>query len=341
MDYLGHNAGALILMLSIAGLFAFIGMRFGVQMLVRRLAGLFFVVLGVTFITFIMGYFAPGDVVMEQLGLHYTPAAAATLRHYYGLDLPWYEQYGRFLVQLLHFDLGTSFITRNQTVWQILSRGVPISAELGISSLFLTFIMGVPLGLVAAVFANSRLDTTIQSISLVLYALPNFVIIFAFDIVMILLAQNALPHLPVAGWDLTQPETLVGPIVINALGGFAFFTRLTRTSMLEILREDYIRAARAKGMSERTVIVRHAFRNALLPLITVLGPSVAFVVNGAFVTELFFNIPGIGFETVQSIEARDWPVLQGTVIILALAVVIMNMISDVCYGLADPRIKVI
>lgn len=319
----------------------YIGFRLGVRFLVRRIAGLVFVLLGVTFITFIMGYFAPGDAALAQLGVHYNPTTVAALRHAYGLDLPWYQQYLNFLGRLLHLDLGMSFYDRSQSVWDILGRGVPVSCELGLSSLALTILMGVPLGLLAAVRADTRTDTVVQTVSLVLYALPNFVLIFAFDVLMIKLADNGLPNLPVAGWDLTQPQTLIAPILIDGVGGFAFFTRLTRTSMLEVLHEDFIRAARAKGLNERVVVYRHAFRNALLPLITVIGPSLAFLVNGGFVTELFFNIPGIGYQTVQSIEGRDWPVVQGTVIILTLAVVLCNLLSDVLYGIADPRIKVI
>ena len=329
------------MLVALVAFLAYTGIRFGFQFLVRRIAGLIFVLLGVTFVTFIMGYFAPGDAAIGQLGVHYTPQAAAQLRHFYGLDLPWYQQYGNFLNHLLRLDLGTSFISRDQTVWEILQRGVPISCEVGISALILTLLIGIPLGMIAAVKQNTHTDTVIQSIALTLYALPSFVIIAFFDILMIKMEELNIPHLPVAGWDLTQPQTLVAPIVIDALIGFAYFTRLTRTSMLEVMREDYIRAARAKGVNDRLVITRHVFRNAVLPLITAIGPSIAFLVNGAFLIELFFNIPGIGFQTVSSIEARDWPVLQGTVIILAAAVVLMNLVTDMFYGFADPRIKVV
>lgn len=335
------DLGAILTLVVLVAFLAYTGLRFGFQFLVRRIAGLIFVLVGVTFVTFIMGYFAPGDAAVGQLGIHYTPQAAATLRHFYGLDLPWYEQYGGFLNNLIHLNLGTSFINRDQTVWEILQRGVPVSMTLGLTSLALTLLIGVPLGVVAAVRANSHTDTLIQSVSLVLYALPSFVIIVFFDILMIKMQNLDLPHLPVAGWDLSQPQTLIAPIAIDALIGFAYFTRLTRTSMLEVMREDYIRAARAKGVSERNVIYKHVFRNAVLPLITAIGPSIAFLVNGAFLVELFFNIPGIGFQTVQSIESRDWPVLQGTVIILAVAVVLMNLVTDMFYGFADPRIRVI
>jgi ABC-type dipeptide/oligopeptide/nickel transport system permease component len=340
MQSVTANWPVIIIVAVIVAFLAYTGLRLGVRFLVKRVAGLILVLLGVTFITFIMGYFAPGNAVIGQLGIHYTPQAAATLLHYYGLDKPWYQQYLDFLNRLIHLNLGSSYIDRSQTVWDILKRGVPISMELGITSLVLTLVVGVPLGIAAAVHANSWTDTVIQSVALALYAIPSFVLIAFFAVAMIRLDQAGIPHLPVSGWNFPDPTTVAAPILITAAVGFAYYTRLTRTSMLETLRQDYVRTARAKGLRERTVITRHAFRNALIPLVTVLGPSLAYIVNGLFIVEFLFNIPGIGFETIQSIEQRDWPVLQGTVIILAIAVALMNLMTDVLYGILDPRIKV-
>ena len=340
MQQLTANLPAVIALVAIVGFLAYTAFRIGFRFLIRRLAGLVFILIGVTFITFILGYFAPGDAVVGQLGVHYTPQAAAQLRHFYGLDLPWYQQYGNFLGRLLHFDLGTSYINRDQTVWEILQRGVPVSLQLGVISTILAVLVGVPLGILAAVRANSALDTAIQSVALALFAIPSFVLIAFFAVAMIKLNDNNLPHLPVAGWDWTDPTTVVAPILIVAAISFAYFTRLTRTSLMETLRQDYVRTARAKGLNERIVIFRHAFRNALIPLITVLGPALAYTVNGLFVVELLFNIPGIANQTVTSIVQRDFPVLQGTVIVLAVAVAVMNLVTDVVYGIADPRIKV-
>ena len=340
MGNLTANLPAIIALVAIVGFLAYIAFRIGFRFLIRRLAGLVFILIGVTFITFILGYFAPGDAVVGQLGVHYTPQAAAQLRHFYGLDLPWYQQYGNFLGRLLHFDLGSSYINRDQTVWEILQRGVPISLQLGVLAILLSVVIGVPLGVVAAVKANTGVDTLIQTAALALFAIPSFVLIAFFAVAMIKLNDNNLPHLPVAGWDWTNPSTVVAPIVVVAATGLALFTRLTRSSLVEILRQDYVRTARAKGLNERTVIMRHAFRNALIPLITVLGPLLASTVNGLFVVELLFNIPGIANQTVTSITQRDFPVLQGTIIILAIAVALLNLAADVAYGIADPRIKV-
>lgn len=342
MQQLLSNLPAIILLVVIVGFLAYTAFSIGVRFLVKRIAGLIFVLFGVTFITFIMGYFAPGDAVTSQLGVHLNRTTAAALRHAYGLDLPWYEQYRNFVVNLLHFNLGDSFIDRTQSVATILGRYVPVSAQLGLISLALAILVGVPLGVIAAVRANTRADTAVQSVGLTLYALPAFVIYPFFAILMIFLANNGIPYLPTDSteWSLSDPSVVAAPILIVAATTFAYYVRLTRASMLEVLRQDHVRTARAKGLNERTVVYRHAFRNALIPLITVIGPSIAYIVNGLFVVELLFNIPGIGFHTVYSIESRDWPVLQGTVIILAVAVALLNLVTDVVYGLVDPRIKV-
>jgi ABC-type dipeptide/oligopeptide/nickel transport system permease component len=163
------------------------------------------------------------------------------------------------------------------------------------------------------------------------------VIIPLFDLVMVWLHSQGLPSLAVSGWGTL--DTMIAPIVIFSASIFAFYVRLTRSSMLEVLGQDYVRTARAKGIHERMVIWRHAFRNALIPLLTAVGPALAFAVVGVFVVELLFNIPGIGTETIAAITQRDFPVVQGTVILLAVTIVFMNLLTDIAYGFADPRIK--
>ncbi len=337
-DQLLSSLPELIIAVLIVGFLVYTGFRVGPRFLVRRIAGLVFVILGVSFITFILGYFAPGDAVVNQLGVKYTPVLARALRHFYGLDQPWQVQYWNFLVRLVHFDLGISWADRTQTVWQIMSQFVPVSAQLGLSSLLLSMLLGVPLGMMAAVRANTRYDTAIQLVSLVFYALPNFVIIPFFALAMIWLNNQGLPHLPVSGWGTW--DTMIAPICITGINSFASYLRFTRSSMNDVLRQDYVRTARAKGLSERVVLWRHAFRNALLPLITITGPAVGFVVTGLFITENLFNIPGIGQEALAAIFARDFPVLEGTTILLAVTVALMNLVTDVVYGMVDPRIKV-
>jgi ABC-type dipeptide/oligopeptide/nickel transport system permease component len=336
LEILSNPPVVITLALTVAFL-AFVGLRLGLAFLVRRLAGLVFVLLAVTFVTFIMGYYAPTDIIAQQLGQHFTFQREAQLRHFYGLDLPWYQQYGSFLTRLVHLDLGQSFLDRTQTVWQILGRQAPISVQLGLSAVVLAFLVGVPLGLVAAVRANTHYDTIIQSVGLLLIAVPHFVLIPYYQLLTLKLIDLGLPHLDTSGWGTPNQE--IAPIVILGLTGFTFLTRLTRTSMLEVLRQDYIRTARAKGLGRQAILWTHAFRNAMIPLITALGPAVAFTVTGAFITESKFNIPGIGLTTIGAVQSGDFPVVQGTVILLAVTVVIMNLLVDVLYGIADPRIK--
>ena len=335
-DFLS-NLPALILFVALVAFLVFTGFRLGIRFLVRRLAGMVFVVLGVTFLTFLLGYFAPSDAIFAQLGQHYTPEAGARLRHLYGLDLPWYQQYFNYLIRLLHFDLGTSYIDDNRSVWSILQLYLPASVLLGGVGAILAIVTGVPLGLIAAVRANTRRDTAIQSLGLVLYALPSFVIVPFFQIFMVYLHDRNLYSLPVSGWGTIDTE--IAPIVIFAAGIFAYYVRITRASMLEVLGQDYVRTARAKGLTEGVVIRRHAFRNALIPLLTAIGPALAFAVVGVFVVEQLFNIPGIGTEAISAAVASDFPIVQATGVILALAIVFMNLVTDVAYGFADPRVK--
>jgi ABC-type dipeptide/oligopeptide/nickel transport system permease component len=204
----------------------------------------------------------------------------------------------------------------------------------------LQLLVGIPVGIGAALRVGTRFDTTSSAASLLFFAIPPYLLIVFFDIVAVFLATHHLPHLPVAGWAGPFSVYAIGPATTLALVGTAFFLRLTRASMLEVLHQDYIRTARAKGLRERVVVFRHGFRNAMIPLVTALGPALALSVSGAFFTETLFNVPGIGLITVQAIASRDYPVVQGTVLIAASAVVVMNLVVDVVYGILDPRIKV-
>jgi peptide/nickel transport system permease protein/oligopeptide transport system permease protein len=339
MDQLSENLPGIISLALIVGVCAFAGIRVGPRFLIRRLAGVIFVLFGVTFITFILGYFAPGNAILSQLGGHAPLYIIHRLEAAYGFNLPWYEQYARFLNGLVHFDLGYSYIDKSRTVTSMLAGYVPTSAQLGITATVLAVLVGVPLGLYAAVRSNSAYDTSIQTVSLVFFALPTFVLIPLYQLANIKLHEANLPSFSVTGWDTW--DAMVGPILIFGAGIFAFFLRITRASMLEVLRQDYVRTARAKGLRESRVIWWHAFRNALINLLTAIGPALAFAVGGVFVVELLFNIPGIGVESLQAINQRDYPVVQGTVILIAVAIAFANLVTDIAYGLVDPRIKTV
>jgi ABC-type dipeptide/oligopeptide/nickel transport system permease component len=316
------------------------------QFLIKRLIGLIFVLIGVTFITFIIGFAAPGDPIQGMLGPHFNLDTYLRLKHLYGLDLPWYQQYFNYLINLLHGNLGTSFSTQGRPVWDILKDGVPTSLELGFWGLMLELVLGIPLGIAAALYAGKWFDSASMGVAIFLYAIPSFVLAVLVQVIIVYLHNATGVFWPVEGWgntwqySLTDIQFKLAPVLIYGATGMAYFARLTRTSTLEVLRQDYIRTARAKGLSERIVIYRHAMRNALIPIITVLGVSIGFLVTGAFFIENAFNISGIGYITLQSINTRDYPVIQGTTILLAAAVVVGNLISDLLYTVVDPRIKV-
>ncbi len=315
------------------------------QFLVKRFIGLIFIVLGVTFITFILGYLSPSDPIRELLGDRFNMHTYLLLRHDYGLDLPWYQQYFQFLGRLAHFDLGTSFHPQQRPVWDILKDGVPISVELALWGTLVTLVLGIPVGIWSALRANTWIDTVHMGVALVLYALPVFIL--AVFVQILLLRINDLGvSWPVTGWGTpwqyswSDIQYKIVPVLTYAAAGYGYFARLTRTTVLEVLRQDYIRTARAKGLRERVVIYRHALRNAMIPLVTVIGLLIGLLVTGSFFIEIIFNIQGIANITVSSVFLRNYPVIQATTIMIAMGVVLGNLLSDILYTLVDPRIRV-
>lgn len=315
------------------------------RFLVKRLIGLLFVVLGVTFITFILGYLAPGDPIKEMMGVHFNLHTWQTLRHDYGFDLPWYEQYFQFMEHLVHFDLGISFYPQQRPVWDILKDGVPISVELAFWGTLVTLLTGIPTGIWSALKANTWVDTLHTSMALILYTLPVF-ILAVFVQVFLLWLNNLGIGWPITGWgtpwqyDWTDLQYKIVPILIYAATGYGYYARLTRTLMREVLHQDYIRTARAKGLYERVVIYRHALRNALPPLITAISLQLGLLVTGSFFVENIFNIQGIANITVNAVFQRNYPVIQATTLMIALGIVLGNLLADLLYRLADPRIRI-
>jgi ABC-type dipeptide/oligopeptide/nickel transport system permease component len=338
MDWFGLALGILTIV-GLALAFAYAAWTIGIRFLVRRLASLIFILLAITFITFILGYFAPGSAILYQLGDHIgaSHAYAYHLEVLYGLNLPWYQQYGDFLGRLLHFNLGISWLDENRTVWSIIKGEVPASVELATAGTVLALVMGVYLGIKSAEWANSKFDTIVQMFSFVWYLLPIFIIVPLYQLAMIFLYQHDIPSLPVSGWGTLQTE--IPPIALFALSDFAYFVKITRTSIMEGLREDYVRTARAKGLSERVVLRRHVLRNTMLNIISAFGPALGSVVGGVLILEDLFNIPGIGAQSLLSIEARDYPVVQATVILATVGIALANLLTDITYGILDPRIK--
>ncbi len=307
------------------------------RFILRRLGSTIFVLFSLTFLTFMIAHLAPGNPVEQMLGNRHDPQRYAALLHQYGLDQPLLVQYVEYLLGLLHGNLGLSYQYPGRPVATILGAGLPVSLKLGAGALLLSTLVGVPLGIIAALRQNSLVDRVIMVGMLGLYSIPSFVLIGLLVWINIRLFKAGLPALPVAG--LQSLAGWVLPIFVLAAASMGYTARLTRSSLLEVLGQDYMRTARSKGLPRRVIVGVHALRNAALPLLTVLGPSLAFVVTGAFVVEKLFNLPGVGYITIQSIGQRDYPVIQATTILLGFSVVFMNLITDFLYTVFDPRIR--
>ncbi len=304
-----------------------------IQFIIKRLVFTVFILWGVVTIVFFLSHLVPVDPVTMMLGERYDQATYDQLRHSYGLDQPLWLQYATYIWQLLHGNLGKSFHYVNRPVVDILKAGVPISLELGGLAMLLELAIGIPSGVLSAIKQNSWIDRVNMGVMMVFYSVPNFVLI---PICMLVFGVQ-LRWLPVAGWG--SVSHMVMPVAVYTALGTAFYARLTRSAMLEILREDYIRTARSKGLAERMIIYRHALRNAMVPLVSALSPSLAFIVTGAFVIESMFNIPGIGYIAIQATQMNDYPVVAGLTLILAAAVAVLNTIADILYTIIDPRIR--
>jgi ABC-type dipeptide/oligopeptide/nickel transport system permease component len=305
--------------------------------IIRRLISLPFVLLSVTFLTFIVGYFAPGDPILTMMGNQRDPEVYENLRHIYGLDQPWYEQYWRYLQGLLHGDLGMSYRYAQRPVSDLIFDGLKVSLSLGGVALGLSLLLGLPIGVFAAFHHNRWGERLTMPPMLALFAVPSFVLIPILQWINYRFYVRDLPALPAAGWGSLQNWVL--PVMVLTAGNLGYISRLTRANVLEVLRQDYVRTARGKGLPERIVRNTHVLRNAMLPIVTVIGPSIAFLVTGAFVVESLFSIPGVGFLSVQAVLQRDYPVIQGTVVVLTLAVVLMNLLTDLAYSVLDPRVR--
>ena len=284
-------------------------------------------------ITFLIAAFAPGDPAEIAAGQHSDKAALARIRHEFGLDRPLLVRYGAYLWDGLHGDLGKSFYTR-EPVTAFLQRGLPNTALLATAAIIIALLVGVLVGLAAALRPNTFLDRLLMTSVLVGVTLPNFVL----APILILLIALKLGWLPVAGWG--DPSFVVLPAIVLAARPAALIARMTRSSLLETLKQDYIRTARAKGLSPGTVLFKHALKNAFLPVLTTAGISFGYLLSGSFVVETVFAIPGVGKASIDSISQRDYSVIQGTTLLLAVIFVGMNLLVDLAYALLDPRLKV-
>ena len=280
-------------------------------------------------ITFFVMKAVPGDPFASEKAV--TPAAKAALEAKYGLDKPLMEQYKNYLIGALRFDFGPSLKQRGRDVTTIILDGMKTSAKIGLIALVLATVTGILLGSVAALRRNTIFDRIIMVITPAFVSMPSFIM----GSLLLILFSVTLHWLPANG---AAKGGLILPVITLSLYPMSYITRLTRSSMLDVLGQDYIRTAKAKGVSERNVILKHALKNSLIPVITYFGPELAYIVTGSLVVEQIFAVPGIGRAFVNSITGRDYTLIMGTTVVLASLIVIMNLVSDIMYKIVDPRI---
>jgi len=303
-----------------------------VRQLIQRALYTIPVIWLVVSLVFLMIHLVPGDPIQQMLGEGAPPADIQAIRHAYGLDAPLGEQYLNYWKGVLHGDLGPSF-RYNQSVTHMLAQRYPFTAELTLAALLIAIFISLPAGVYSAQHRNRWEDRTVSVVSLFGLSFPNI----ALGPILIILFSIKLGWLPVSGSG--GIEYLILPAVTMGGSMAAILTRMVRTSMLEELSQDYIRTARAKGLPERTVVYRHALRNAMIPIITVLGLQFGALLAGAIVTETIFSWPGIGRLTIQAISNRDYYLVQGCILAIGLTYVAVNFLTDVLYSVANPRIR--
>ena len=281
-------------------------------------------------ITFFVMHAVPGGPFLSEKAV--TPEVTAALEAKYGLDKPLFEQYLTYLKDITHLDFGPSIKNRGRDVSQIIKEGLAVSAKTGLTAAGCAIVSGVTLGCIAAIKRNKVIDKIIMVVTTAFVAMPSFIVGSLFLVTLCVKLQ----------WFPTNsdmPGGLILPVVTLMLYPMAYITRLTRSSMLDVLSQDYIRTAKAKGVAKWKVIFKHALRNSLLPVITYAGPQIAYIITGSMVIETIFTVGGIGSKFVSAITNRDYTMIMATTIFLATLMVVANLICDLLYKLVDPRIK--
>ncbi len=308
--------------------------------ILRRLLFMIPVALIVCFLTFMLLHLIPGDPARVLLGEEATPATVAALQHQLGLDKPIPVQFALWFGQALHGNLGDS-ITLQQPVGQALLQRVPVTLELGLISLAFSLLLAIPLGVLTATHRNSWVDWLVNVSSLLGTAIPVFVL----ALVLILIFAVSLRIFPPGGYTpfpddpVANIHEMILPVIALSIGAVAVNLRQIRSSMLEVMQQDYVRTARAKGLSERRVQYVHALRNSLLPVLTIVGLQIGSILGGAVLIETIFLWPGVGKLAVDSIFSKDYPVVQGVVLMVAFSYMLANLLVDISYVFLDPRIR--
>ncbi len=299
--------------------------------IIRRVLWMLLTLFVVAFITFVLMHLVPGGPWDRDKQL--PPQVIENLNRKYGLDQPFFVQFKNYIFNAVTGDLGISYIYQDRPVTSIIMKGFPISATLGLTAFLLSLAIGIPLGIAAALKQNSVVDYAAVIFATIFASIPNFVL----GILLMIIFAVTLHWLPTSGWGSIR-QILMPAFALAALPA-AYMARITRASMLDVTRQDYVRTARAKGLTERVVLTRHILRNAMIPVVTIAGPELAGLVTGSFIIESLFSVPGIGRLFVQGIFQRDYGLIMGTVLFYAFAIAIINLAVDIIYGMIDPRIR--
>jgi peptide/nickel transport system permease protein len=311
-----------------------------IRYIVRRILALIVVLFGISIVVFLLVHLVPGDVVSVLLGPRTSPQARAALRKIFGLDEPLYVQYLHWLGAVLRGNFGTSLRTGQPVLGQIIDR-FGVTLELTGLALLLALMIGIPAGILGAVKQYSRIDYVVTIFALAGLSIPEFLL----ATLLILLLSLEWRFLPPSGYvpfredPLQNLKLMIMPAIALGLGSASYITRMTRSSVLETLRQDYIRTAYAKGLRGLAIVIGHALKNALIPIVTVIGIQLGYLLGGAVIIEAIFAVPGVGRYALDGINMRDYPVVQGTVLFVTIVFVTINLVVDILYAYLDPRIR--
>jgi oligopeptide transport system permease protein len=303
------------------------------RFLIRRLLVTIPMILVVITLTWGLIRLAPGNFYSGEKKI--PKAVEKNIREKYGLNKPWYVQYGKTMGHIVRLDFGDSLKYQGQSVNTIIARSLPVSATVGILAYLLALIVGITVGSIAALKQNSRWDYTSMALAMLGISIPNFVL----GPLLVLFFSLTLYWLPPSRWSGFPSRSVVLPVLTLSAIYMAYIARLTRAGMLEVLRSDYIRTARAKGLRERDVVIRHALRGGIMPVVSFTGPALAFLLTGTVVVERIFALPGLGNYFIQASLNRDEPLILGIVAFIAMTLLVMNLLVDIGYAFLDPRIR--
>ncbi len=288
---------------------------------------------GTALLIFMAGRLAPGDPVAIRLGDRYDEQAARAIRHDLGLDRPVWLQFLQYVAGAVRLDFGESFISPGRKVSTIIRQALPLSLRLAALAVATAAALGVTFGIIGSLAARSRLDRLLQLLVVVALSVPNFVVA-ALLVMIFALSLGLLPVAGIGGW-----QSYVLPVAVLAIAPAAYVSRVSRTSMLQVMAEDYVRTARAKGLARTRIVLRHVLSNAALPIITTIGLAYGYALTGSFIVEVIFNIPGLGRVGVEGILQRDYTVIQAVVLVYTTLFITVNLMVDLSYGFFNPRVR--